>query len=114
VADQDKRYTHQVRDPAKYKLVLNGAYYDVTEDCFEAKDYKLPVKFLKPTADMSEQESLALIFAVNEWCDNGCKGSIRITPEHSAKAQKLWVEPHPILKVALREISKRRPYGDRR
>ena len=114
VEDRDKRYMHQVRDPAKYERVLDGAYYNVTKDCFEAEDYKLPVKFPKPTANMSEHESVALIFAVNEWCDNGCKGSIRITPEHLTKAQKLWVEPHPILKVALREISKRRPYGDRR
>lgn len=109
VADRDKRYMHQLRDPsiAKYPLEWHGIYYNVTRDCYEAEDYKMPVTFAVPTANMSELSSLALIFAVNEWCDNGCKGDITVTPKHLAKARPLLNKPHPLIRMVLKACYKK-------
>jgi hypothetical protein len=106
VADRDKRYMHQIRNPAEYPQVLDGAYYDVTRDCFEAEDYKIPITFPIPTADMSELESLALIFAANRWCDNGCKEEVAITPADYAEARPLLNKSHPLISKVLRKSAK--------
>jgi len=96
--DKQKRYIHQIREPSKYRVIWlpsakpyvdEEAYYDITEDCEEIKIPDAPIKFPKPTEDLSVVESYAIIFAANRWADNNFKGEFQINADDMQRAREL-------------------------
>ncbi|MCL2643490.1 MAG: hypothetical protein FWD52_08300 [Candidatus Bathyarchaeota archaeon] len=98
-ADTGKLYSHQIRDPkeagyeeddsiyGKYKDI----YYNLTKDCVELSHTDVPITFPKPTDEMSEVESFALMLAGNRWTEQGYKGEFEgYTDEDLAKAREFF------------------------
>ena len=102
--DKQKIYTHQLRDPDKacYKVTLYGGYeyYNVEDDCVEAKFPDFPFTFPMLTEEMSGIESIALIIAFGRWADNSFKAPFEHWTEDDLQEARRIIE-RPIHSVRI-------------
>lgn len=88
--DKQKRFMHQLRDPAIYKAEPVGAegiaYYKIPDSDWVEPDAMFDKQFTVPES-MSELDSKAFIFAVNDWVKSGYHGRPVITKDNRAQAR---------------------------